>query len=358
LIVASYVLESLEARFLLSAFTPAQIRHAFGFDKTWWSGQGQTIAIVDAYDDPNIAQDLRAFDHQFGLPDTDAAGAFALTKAMPQGAPHADGGWGQEISLDVEWAHAIAPGAHILLVEAKSASLNDLLATVDYARSHLDVSAVSVSWGSTEFAAEASLDWHFTTPQYHRGVTFVAAAGDEGAPPEWPAASPNVLSVGGTSLRINPDGSYASESAWYDSGGGVSRYEPRPWYQSWINTTHRVGPDVAFDADSSTGLYVYDSYAYDGQAGWFQFGGTSAGVPVWAATIAVANQGRQVAGKPRLDVPTQSLPEIYTFGWSDFHDVSTGFNNFYAAAPGWDPITGRGSPVAEHLLPDLASWNS
>src|SRR5262249_2456702 len=145
-------------------YTASQIRHAYGIDQIAGNGSGQTIAIVDAYNHPNIASDLHAFDVQFGLADP------ILTKVDQNGGtsyPATDSGWALEIALDVEWAHAVAPGANILLVEATSNSLTDLLTAVDYARNYPGVSAVSMSWGSSEFSSEASNDYHFTTPAGH-----------------------------------------------------------------------------------------------------------------------------------------------------------------------------------------------
>src|SRR5262249_11683395 len=223
-------LEELESRTLLSVFTPAQLRHAYGFDQITFSvnghsivgdGSGQTIAIVDAYDNPNTLADLNYFDQTFGLPDPN------FTKATPGGLPKTDAGWAMEIALDVEWAHAMAPGANILLVEAKSASLSDLLSAVDYARSQPGVVAVSMGWGSSEFKSETIYDTYFTTPAGHGGVTFVASSGDSGAwyGPEWPASSPKVLAVGGTSL-VTADslGTWKKETGWSGSGGGLSAF--------------------------------------------------------------------------------------------------------------------------------------
>ena len=172
------------------------------------TGAGQTIAIVDAYDDPTIATDLQTFDAQFGLPNP------TFTKVNQTGGtqyPPTDPNWVIEIALDVEWAHAMAPGANILLVEANSDQLSDLLTAVNYASSQPGVSVVSMSWGCSEFAQETQLDSYFTTPAGHQGVTFVAATGDNAAPASWPATSPNVVAVGGTSLKT------------LDSDGNVSR---------------------------------------------------------------------------------------------------------------------------------------
>src|SRR5260370_4548550 len=142
-----------------SVYTPAQVRQGYGFDRLPLNGAGQTIAIVDAYDDPNAYTDLIRFDRTFGLADPPS-----FVKATPQGTPAANAAWAGEIALDVEWAHAIAPGAKILLVEARSANTLDLLAAVDYARNYAGLSVVSMSWGGPEFFNEASLDSHFTTP--------------------------------------------------------------------------------------------------------------------------------------------------------------------------------------------------
>ena len=178
---ARLYVESLEARDLLSvAYTPAQIRHAYGFDQLPLDGSGQTIAIVDAYDDPSIVSDLQTFDRAFGIADPPS-----LTKVNEFGGtnlPQADAGWDGEISLDVEWSHAIAPGANILLVEANSTSLDDLYTAVDYARNQPGVVTVSMSFGASEGSYEPTVDSILTTPAGHiggsglpGGITFVAS---------------------------------------------------------------------------------------------------------------------------------------------------------------------------------------
>ncbi len=250
-----------------TGYSPSQIRHAYGFDQITFNngtvvgdGSGTTIAIVDAYDDPRIANDLHQFDLYYGLPDP------VFTKVNENGGttyPAANAGWITEIALDVEWAHAIAPLANILLVEASSASFSDLLTAVNYARNAAGVVAVSMSWGGGDFSGENSYDGYFTTPSGHGGVTFVAATGDTGAPIGYPAISPNVLAVGGTTLSLGAGGSYLSESGWSGSGGGLSAYEAEPAYQRSVVTqtsTFRANPDVAYDANPNTGFSVYDSY--------------------------------------------------------------------------------------------------
>ena len=353
---ANSLIQSSSAGYL----SPAQIRHAYGFDQITFgggiqgNGAGQTIAIVDAYDDPNIAHDLAIFDQTFQLP---APPSF--TKVNQTGGtqyPAGNSDWAMEIALDVEWAHAIASGSKILLVEAASSSFNDLLAAVDYARSQPGVSAVSMSWGGAEFSGETSYDAHFTTPGGHAGVTFVASSGDNGAPPSYPAASPNVLAVGGTTLNLKPDNTWDSETSWSSSGGGICSYEPKPSYQSGVmpSVTKRTNPDVAYDADPATGFYVYDTYQY---SGWYAVGGTSAGAPQWAALIAIADQGRALIGLGSLDGPSQTLPQIYQMPASIYHDITAG-NNGYPAGLGYDLVTGRGSPIAILVIANLAPANN
>ena len=263
-----------------TVYTPAQIRQAYGFNNLPFNGAGQTIAIVDAYDDPNVYPDLIAFDRTFGLADPPA-----FIKATPGGTPMPNANWAGEIALDVEWAHVLAPAASILLVEARTGSTADLLTAVDYARNYPRVSVVSMSWGGPEFFNEAAYDSHFTTPAGHvgglsrlGGITFVASSGDSGAwsGPEWPAVSPDVLAVGGTTLNTTANGTYASETGWSDSGGGYSKYDAEPFYQNAVqHTARRSDPDVAYNADTATGVFVYDTYAIpSGYTGWYSYGGT------------------------------------------------------------------------------------
>jgi subtilase family serine protease len=353
--------ESLENRVMLSAapagLSPAQIRHAYGFDATVFSnngtiygatGRGQTIAIVDAYSDPSIAGDLRTFDSTYALPNTDINGNFVLTVATPEGTPIVDGGWAQEISLDVEWAHAVAPKADILLVEAASDSFPDLMNAVNYAKTQTGVVAVSMSWGGGEFRGEVNYDSVFTTPAGHTdnnglagGVTFVTASGDSGAGTSYPASSPNVIAVGGTTLNVDAAGNYLTETAWSGSGGGNSRIEQTSM------------PDVAYNADPNTGYAVYDSTSYQGESGWMVFGGTSAGTPQWAGLFADIAQGRNYIGSGSLDGQTQSIPGIYNLPSTDFHDITSGNNGFYSAGVGYDLVTGLGTPVVPRIVDDL-----
>ncbi len=386
----AFALESLESRRMLSAsihsltaqpslhvepfvtsttphgYTPLQVRHAYGFDQITFSGgtlngdgKGQTIAIVDAYDDPNITSDLAKFSTQYGLPQmTGTNGNPIFTKVKQATRISGNAGWSLEIALDVEWAHAIAPQANIVLVEAKTASISNLLSSVDLARKRSGVASVSMSWGAGEFSTESSYDTYFTTPSGHTNVTFVSSSGDDGAPVEWPAISANVVSVGGTTLNLDATGNILSETGWSGSGGGVSAYIAKPSYQSALPYAKRSNPDISYDADPNTGFPVYDTVSYSGTTGWFEVGGTSAGSPQIAALIAIADQGRKAAGNGALDSRSQTLPMLYAASGTagNFHDISggtsTGSPN-YTAVAGYDLVTGPGSPDSNNLVQQL-----
>jgi hypothetical protein len=354
-----------------SGLSPQQIAGAYGVNQIKFSGgkvvgngAGQTIAIVTAYNDPNIGSDLAAFDSQFGL-----ASPPSLT-VKNLGGTATDAGWALETSLDVEWAHALAPAAKILLVEAVSSSLADLFSAVSYASNQAGVSVVSMSWGTNEFWGQWSYDRLFTTPAGHAGVTYVAASGDSGAwnGPMYPSVSPNVLAVGGTSLTLSGGSSYGSESGWSGSTGGFSGYDSYWWFYETapsyqvaaqqavgLNYGVRTTPDVSFNADPISGVAVYDSVSYAGQSGWFQLGGTSAAAPAWAGLIAIANQGLATGGKGPLS-GTQAQTDLYALPSSDFHVITTGANG-YAATPGYDLVTGLGSPKANLVIAGLLSAN-
>ncbi len=343
-----------------SAFTPTQIRHAYGFDKISNQGAGETIGIVDAYDDPNAEADLAVFDAQFGLPAcTSTNGCFR--KVYSGGTkPAANANWAVEIALDVEWAHAIAPKATIVLVEAPSNSLANLLAGVNTAVSN-GASAVSMSWTVGEFSGENSYDNHFTAT----GVTFLAASGDNGTGVAYPAVSPDVVGVGGTTLRLATSGNYQSETAWSGSGGGMSTIEREPTFQSTFGIPddsrgYRGVPDVSYDADPSTGVAIYDSIGISGYAGWFQVGGTSAGTPQWAALIAIANSLRAAARKANLSATDTALYALAKSApTTDFNAVTQGTNGtcgtLCTAAAGYDFVTGLGTPQAAASIAALSN---
>jgi subtilase family serine protease len=343
-----------------SAFTPAQIRHAYGFDLVANQGAGQTIAVIDAYDDANIESDLATFSTQFGLPAcASATGCF--TKLYATGSqPTASSQWTIEIALDVEWAHAIAPQAKIILVEANSYALSDLLVGVDLAVTK-GASVVSMSWTTPEFSGERSNDTHFVAT----GVTFVAASGDSGAGVNYPAASPDVISVGGTSLTLTAQENYGSEAAWSGSGGGVSAYENEPLFQEQFGVPnggsgYRVVPDVSLDANPGTGFAVYNSISYEGASGWFQVGGTSASTPQWAAAITIVNSLRAADHKAPYSgaaaplYPTNTRLDSLTFNPIN-RPAQTDCKTVCRTVAGYDIYTGLGSPQAKNLLPTLAA---
>jgi subtilase family serine protease len=361
-------------------FTPAQIRSIYGFDKLSLNGAGTTIAIVDAFDDPTLIQDLHVFDQKFGL--SDPSVTIAKEIDGDGNPPQADKGWSTETALDVEWAHAIAPGAKILLCQATDSNTDNLMFMADYARKFAGVSVVSMSFGSREFEQtwnpsswfdESQTDYDsnvFTTPQGHRPVSFVASSGDVGSLVEYPSTSPNVLAVGGTVitafqslttvgsttgrvsatpfLSSGPSNfqpmSYDKETAWSNGGGGFSGVESRPAYQNGFNSNSmRSVPDVAYAA---TGFWVFNS----ADGGWETVSGTSCGAPQWAGLIALVNQGRAQLGGDTL---ANTMSDIYRLPASDFHDITTGSTGIYKATVGFDETTGRGTPIANRLVNDL-----
>lgn len=341
-----------------AGYSPAQMRAAYGFNQFTGTGAGQTIAIVDAYDDPTIANDLTVFKTQYNISGCN------LTKVNQSGGtklPRVNSGWAQEISLDVEWACAIAPDAKILLVEASSASLSNLLAGVDYAAKNANVVSMSFGGGDT---GSSSYDFHFNIP----GKSFVASSGDTGNGTSYPATSPFVLAVGGTTLPLDSNGNrIGNETVWSGSGGGISTSESEPGYQTAfpIPSTggKRGSPDVAYNADPQTGVAVYDSTPNAGSSGWLVFGGTSAGAPQWAALIALTDAGRGTSLAP-LATSNANYSPFYNAAQSSVYasnylDITTGTNgtcgSICTATSGYDFATGVGSPRVATLIPYLQS---
>jgi Kelch motif len=364
----------------LSEIDPQQMQAAYGvnlisFGSVQGTGKGQTIALIDAYNDPNIVADAQAFSTQFSLPQFNGAGEPTLQVLTQTGSSNlsgvpeqAPGNWDVEESLDVEWAHSIAPQANIILYEANSNSISNLVTADQTAASTPGVSAVSNSWSASEFSDETSLDSIFTTPNGHQGVTFTASTGDSGPPSGWPAYSPNVVAVGGTSLDLDTKGDYFAESAWgnlqYDgaSSGGISEFESQPSYQAGkvnsISSTNRTVPDLSMDADPATGVPVLDTY-FSGS--YFDVGGTSLASPMTAALVAIANQGRVINGQGTLNGQTQTLPMLYSMSAANYHDITTGITNDapfatngYPASFGYDMATGLGSPIGNDFVLALA----
>ncbi len=352
-------------------YTPQQVATAYGvnqilFNGVVGNGQGQTVAIVDAYNNPTIVADANTFSSEFSLPQFNGTNGptFKVLNedggtTLPQNS--APGGWDVEESLDVEWVHSMAPMANIILFEADSSDGSDMYTAEATAAAFPGVSVVSNSWGGDEYSTETQDDsTYFLTPPNHQGVTILASTGDDGTPAGFPSFSPDVVAVGGTNLQIQQDGTYTSESAWSDTGGGISVYEDLPSFQAGINganqasKTKRDVPDVAADADPNSGVWVLDTYA----GGWFVVGGTSLACPLWAGMVSIADQGRVLAGEGTLNGATQTLPMLYGLPKSDFNDVTTGSNGTYSAGIGYDLVTGLGTPKANLLVPDLAGYGA
>ncbi|MGN6242162.1 MAG: S53 family peptidase [Motilibacteraceae bacterium] len=360
-------------------YDPAQIRAAYGFDKLGADGTGRTIVIVDAYQSPTIDSDLALFDSLFGLP------AGNLVKVAPDGVPAFDPndetqlGWSGEITLDVEWAHAIAPGAKLVLVEARSSDDADINSAIRYAVQHNLGDVISMSFGEGEKCMAPAL-----VAQMHQlfsqataeGITLLASAGDQGAAQPTcdgtsfyeaasvPASDPYVTGVGGTRLVASSSGAYQSETTWNETdtygsagGGGFSSLYATPAFQKRLHLPSRGVPDVAYNAAIDGGVLAVFSYG-GGAPGLYRFGGTSAGSPQWAGLVADAAQlaGGRIG---YLDNKLYGFSASRSLGSRLFHDVTTGDNSFgditgFAAGAGWDAATGLGSPKAAALVPQLA----
>jgi subtilase family serine protease len=378
-----------------NCYGPQQIREAYNITpllKAGITGKGRSIVIIDAYQSPTIVHDLQTFDALFGLPNP------PFTIVAPDGLTPFDPndpnqvGWAGEITLDVEWSHAIAPDAHIVLVLAKSNQDADILSATRYAIQHNLGDVISQSFGEGESCADPTL-----LRQEHllfleatlKGITLFASSGDEGAAQftcdgtsfflsvSTPASDPLVTGVGGTRLIADGlTGAYQSETAWNEpefegaSGGGFSTIYRKPFYQEGTRGIgrYRGVPDVAYDAAVNGGVLAVWSSSGLGQNLVFRFGGTSAGSPQWAGITALADQ----FGHHRVGFLN---PAFYLIGHTPlytraFHDITTGNNTFtgtdingnevtiqgYQAGKGWDPVTGWGSPNVANLVPLLVAF--
>ena len=396
---------------------PYEMRHAYQVDSliaAGYDGTGQTIVILDAFDNPNLVAQVATYNAFYGLPDTQ------LTKVAPDGltpfnpADNNMSGWAQEISLDVEWAHAMAPGAKIVLVLAKSNNDSDIASALTYAVNNNLGSVISMSFGENESClapADQTAYHNAFMAATAKHITLLASSADQGAAlntcdgNSWvkavssPASDPLVTGVGGTELTVakyclasrgcdptaNPaPGTYQSETAWNEglpygdfgnvfgegtlsTGGGFSVVFAEPPYQEGVihGGKQRAVPDVAYSAAVEHGALTY--LAIPGiPAGFYLFGGTSAGSPQWAALTAIANQragtnlGFLNAGIYRIVEASQSYA-------SSFHDVTVGTNSSlqfdvsnnpvnvigFNAGKGWDPTTGAGSPQGAGIVSDL-----
>jgi subtilase family serine protease len=317
-----------------TGLSPQQFHSAYALPTT--APNAQTIAIVDAYDDPTAAADLATFSSKFGLPAcTTANGCFRkVNQNGGSGAPRADSGWALEISLDVQVAHAICQNCKILLVEARSARFSDL-STAEGTAVSLGGTVVSNSYGGSEFSSETSSDSAYN----HPGIPITVSSGDSGYGVQYPAASRYVTAVGGTTLSLDGSGNRVSETAWSGAGSGCSAYEPKPSWQHDSGCARRTVTDVSADADPASGASIYDSTSYQGQSGWFRVGGTSLAAPLVAGVYALAGNGASTSAG--------SFPYAHA---SSLFDVTSGSNGscggsyLCTAVSGFDGPTGLGSP--------------
>lgn len=380
---------------VVTTYSVAQVRAAYGFGalpavgakpsgaQAAQLGAGQTVYVIGARHNPNVAAELAAFNQKFGLP-TCAAKVLPVTTGLPLAAaspavgcelwvaystasggisavaPAYDAGWATEIALDVQWVHAIAPLARIVLVEAPDASVNSLLGAVRLANS-MGPGVVSMSFGAQEGAWTASVDSAFAAA----GMTYLAATGDSGAGVNWPSVSTNVIAVGGTTLTYSGSGS-RTEVSWSGTGGGTSGFVAVPAYQKSSvpgtgSLVRRTVADVAMNADPATGQYVAVMQPGSSAVQWISAGGTSLAAPMWAGLVAVANAGRQQAALPvmagghaLLYGQVGAVASNYASGFADIRLGSHGVCSTCSAGPGYDQLTGLGTPNASALVNLLA----
>ncbi len=379
----------------VTTYSVAQVRAAYGFGalpavgakpsgvQAAQLGAGQTVYVVGAKHNPNVAAELASFNQKFGLPAC-AAKVLPVTTGLPLAAaspavgcelwvaystasggisavaPAYDAGWATEIALDVQWVHAIAPLARIVLVEAPDASVNSLLGAIRLANS-MGPGVVSMSFGAQEGAWTASVDSAFAAA----GMTYLAATGDSGAGVNWPSVSSNVIAVGGTTLTYSGSGS-RSEVSWSGTGGGTSGFVAVPAYQKSSvpgtgSLVRRTVADVAMNADPATGQYVAVMQPGSSAVQWISAGGTSLAAPMWAGLVAVANAGRQqtalplmAGGHALLYGQIGAVASNYASSFADIRLGSHGVCSTCSAGPGYDQLTGLGTPNASTLVNLLA----
>lgn len=375
----------------VTTYTPAQIRAAYQLPALPTSaagltaaqaaqlGAGQTIYVVNAKHDPNIVAELAAFNAQFGLPacssrTLSSSTSLPLAAASTTGcelviaystssgaltgtAPTYDSGWATEIALDVQWAHATAPLARIVLIEAPDASVTSLSSAVALAN-RMGTGVVSMSFGATEGNWTSSYDNVFSTA----GMSYLAATGDGGSAVSWPSVSTKVLAVGGTTLSYGGSGN-RREVTWTSTGGGVSSYVAAPSYQSALisGLSKRAVADVAFNADPNSGQYVASIPSGSTSVRWLSAGGTSLSTPQWAGLIAIANALRLASGKAVLGAPhgvlygqVAAVPTAYAAAFADISSGTNGSCSVCMAKAGYDTPTGWGTPNASALLNTLS----
>jgi len=382
-------------------YTPAQIRAAYGLPalpaagsrltaaQAASLGSGQTIYIIDAFNHPNVAADLGLFNSRFGLPActnlaigpttklplaAPAAGAgctlsvvYAGANGLPTStAPAYDSGWAVEIAMDVQWAHATAPMARIVLIEAAGATLSQLAAAIQLAN-HMGPGVVSMSFGGGEGSWMSAYEPLFT----QAGSSYIASTGDAGAGVSWPSNSPNVLGVGGTTLTYTGTGA-RKEVVWAGTGGGLSAYFAEPSYQTAVTvpgepsaaaSKRRGVADVAFNADPYTGQFLVVTPPGTSSPQWYSAGGTSIGSPQWAGMLAIVNAERAQVAKSPIGLSQNLLYRtiatnrgMYTGAFLDVNSGRDGSCGTCGAGTGYDLPTGLGTPNANSLLGLLSSY--
>jgi len=386
-------------------YSPQNIRRAYGLNSlldAGFTGKGQTIVIIDSFGSPTITADLQTFDQGYGLPDPPAFQVLSPLGTVPFDPTNSDMvGWAFEATLDVQWSHANAPQANIVLLTQPVSEtegvqgMPQMLALINYALVHKLGKIISLSWGATEntlftAAGQAIIQQFEATFRRARreGVTILVAAGDSGAADvdvndnyypfavvDYPASSPQVTAIGGTSLYANENGRYLFESVWNNAtgagAGGVSQLLAEPSYQQSLPAidqqllgAFRGIPDLAYNADPFTAVLVYISFLPGGE-GYYFIGGTSEGAPQWAGIVADINQQ---AGHP-VGFLNRKLYRLGAAGALDdtLHDVKFGFNDFaygalyvtgYNATAGWDLTTGWGTPKLQKLANGLSIEDS
>jgi subtilase family serine protease len=331
-IVVDGSIRSLKTAATPPGYAPTDLQNAYNLPSRIM-GQGQTVAIVDAYDDPRAETDLATYRNQFGLPAcTKANGCFRkVNQTGGTSYPRPDSGWAEEISLDLDMVSAICPWCHILLVEAKNASFSNLGIAVNTA-AKLGANVISNSYGGDESSDENTYASYYN----HPGVVITASAGDNGYGVEVPAAYNTVVAVGGTSLILSPNARGWSETVWSGTGSGCSAYISKPSWQTDSDCAKRTVGDVSAIADPNAGVAVYDTYGILG--GWLVFGGTSVSSPIIASVYALAGNAKNIKAASSLYAHSDSL-----------NDVTSGSNGncetyLCNGEPGYDAPSGLGTP--------------
>jgi subtilase family serine protease len=399
------------SNFGVACYGPSDMRNQYNLNPLYAEnvrGAGQTIAIFDSYGSPTIQSDLHNFDVGYGLPDPPS-----FKEIFPEGTPQLNYnnvgspadfhnknigtqiGWAYETTLDVEWAHAIAPAANILLVttpvkETQGVQgLQNILNAMQYVLANHLANVFSQSFGTTEQAFQGNSDQQLLQrfDQIYQqaaalGVSVFAASGDVGVANTdrqgrlfpfptvtFPASDPNVTAVGGTEINPPPPTitSYAAEQVWNDGfgagGGGYSVVFARPDYEDGVVSNSMRGlPDIAYNAAVISAITIYETFDPTTSPGWALVAGTSAATPQWAALAALADNYAANHGKAPVGFLNPALYQIGTSAsyLSDFHDITVGDNSFaqitgISAATGWDAASGWGTPDAAQLIPDLVN---